>query len=164
MGIRRLTRIWRLDREDRNPLEGLGGLHSAGRWHPRGHRVVYAASHLSLAVVEKLVHVDPDVIPDRLAAFEIEIPDEDASREILPLHRLPAHWDGEPPGPDTQALGRAWLTDLTRPGVLVVPSAVVPREANYLLNPAHPDARRWAVVRREPFRFDARLLGRRRGS
>lgn len=125
--------------------------------------MVYTASYLSLAVVEKLVHVDPDVMPDRLVAFEIEIPDEDAAREILPLDRLPAHWNAEPPGPGTRDLGRAWLTDLTRPGVLVVPSAVVPREANYLLNPAHPDARRWAVVSREPFRFDARLLGRRRG-
>jgi hypothetical protein len=32
---------------------------------------------------------------------------------------------------------------------------------NYLLNPAHADAGRWSVVAREPFRFDARLLGRR---
>ena len=124
--------------------------------------MVYTASHLSLAVVEKLVHVDPDLIPDRLVAFEIEIPDEGASREEFPLNHLPADWSAEPPGAGTRDIGRAWLTDLTRPGVLVVPSAVVPRETNYLLNPAHPDARRWSVVSREPFRFDARLLGRRK--
>jgi RES domain-containing protein len=121
-------------------------------------RVVYAASHLSLAMLERLVHVDPDVIPDRLSAFEIEIPDDDASREAVPLDRLPRDWRAEPPAPGTQEIGRAWLADLTRPGVLVVPSAIVPREANYLLNPAHPDAGRWSVVAREPFRFDARLL------
>jgi RES domain-containing protein len=150
--------VWRLDREDRNPLDGLGGLYSAGRWHPRGVRVVYAASHLSLAVLERLVHVDPDVIPDRLVAFEIEIPDDEASREIVPLDRLPPDWREGPPASGTQDIGRAWLADLARPGVLVVPSAIVPPETNCLLNPAHPDAGRWSVVAREPFRFDARLL------
>lgn len=152
-------RVWRLDREDRNPLEGLGGLFSAGRWHPRGVRVVYTASALSLAVLEKLVHVDPDLVPDRLAAFEIEIPDEAASRETIPVDRLPLDWRAEPPAHGTQELGLAWLRGLTRPAVLEVPSAIVPREMNYLLNPAHPDAARWSVVASEPFRFDPRLLG-----
>lgn len=150
--------MWRLDRDDRNPLEGFGGLFSAGRWHPRGVRIVYASGHLSLAVLEKLVHVDPDVLPDRLAAFEIEIPDEDASREVIPVHRLPPDWREEPPAPATQDIGRAWLTDPTRPAVLVVPSVVVTREVNYLLNPTHPDAARWSVVASAPFRFDPRLL------
>jgi RES domain-containing protein len=154
-------RVWRLDRKDRNPLEGVGGLFSAGRWHPRGVRVVYTASSLSLAVLEKLVHVDPDLVPDRLAAFEIEIPDEAASRETIPLDRLPPDWRAEPPVHGTQELGRAWLRDLTRPAVLVVPSAIVPREVNYLLNPAHADAVRCSVVASEPFRFDRRLLGQR---
>jgi len=124
--------------------------------------VVYTAGHLSLAMIEKLVHVDPDLIPERLAAFEIEIPDGASSREVLARDRLPADWRAEPPPTSTQAIGRAWLTDPTRAGVLVVPSVVVPREVNYLLNPAHADAHRWSVVAREPFRFDARLLGRRR--
>ena len=120
--------------------------------------MVYTASHLSLAVLEKLVHVDPDVVPDRLAAFEIEIPDEDASREVFPVARLPPDWRAEPPAPSTQDIGRAWLADLTRPAALVVPSAIVTSEVNYLLNPAHPDAGRWSVVASEPFRFDPRLL------
>jgi RES domain-containing protein len=122
-------------------------------------RVVYTAGHLSLAVLEKLVHVDPDLLPERLAAFEIDIPDEPASREVVASDRLPADWRAGPPPASTQAIGRAWLTDPARPGVLVVPSVVVPREVNYLLNPAHAHASRWSIVTREPFRFDARLLG-----
>lgn len=154
-------RVWRLDREGRNPLDGFGGLLSAGRWHPRGYRVVYTAGHLSLAILEKLVHVDPDVIPDRLTAFEIEIPDEPSSTEVVPIHILPPDWQAQPPAPGTQAIGRTWLADPTRKGILVVPSAIVPREANYLLNPAHPGAGRWTVVASEPFRFDARLFAHR---
>lgn len=120
--------------------------------------MVYAASHLSLAVLEKLVHVDPDVIPDRLAAFEIEIPDERAFVEVVSPDGLPSDWKAQPPAPGTQNIGRAWLADSTRPGILVVPSAIVPSETNYLLNPSHSDAGRWMVVASEPFRFDARLF------
>jgi len=126
--------------------------------------VVYTSSHLSLAVLEKLAHIDPDLIPDRLAAFEIEIPDDKGSMEVFPVDRLPSTWRAQPPAASTQDIGRAWLADVTRPGVLVVPSAIVPREVNYLLNPAHPDAGRWSVVGREPFGFDARLLVGRGGS
>ena len=125
--------------------------------------MVYAAQSLSLAALERLVHVDPDVLPDRLAAFEIEIPDDEASEEVLPVSRLPPDWRAEPPAGGTRDTGRSWLTDTSRPGVLVVPSAIIPRERNYLLNPAHPDAARWRVVGSEPFRFDSRLVVRRGG-
>jgi RES domain-containing protein len=43
--------------------------------------------------------------------------------------------------------------------VLSVPSAVVPAERNYLLNPAHPDFERIEMGEPRPFRFDQRLLG-----
>jgi RES domain-containing protein len=126
-------------------------------------RIVYTAEHLSLAALEKLVHVDPDLLPERLAAFEIELPDE-VQREVFPVARLPADWRSEPPAEGTQEIGRAWLADSRRPGVLVVPSAVIPGERNYLLNPLHSEAARWAVVGSEPFRFDPRLVaGRRTG-
>lgn len=125
--------------------------------------MVYTAQSLSLAALERLVHVDPDVLPDRLAAFEIEIPDEDASREELSVAGLPSDWRTEPPASGTQELGRAWLTGTDRPAVLVVPSAIIPRERNYLLNPTHPDAGQWSIVGSEPFRFDSRLVVRRGG-
>lgn len=124
--------------------------------------MVYTAQSLSLAALERLVHVDPDVLPDRLAAFEIEIPD-DASREELSVAGLPPDWRAEPPGGGTREIGRSWLTAASRPGVLVVPSAIIPRERNYLLNPTHPDAGQWSVVGSEPFRFDHRLVVRRGG-
>jgi RES domain-containing protein len=42
--------------------------------------------------------------------------------------------------------------------VLEVPSAVLPMEMNYLINPRHPDADAIEVARTEEFRFDERLL------
>jgi RES domain-containing protein len=41
---------------------------------------------------------------------------------------------------------------------LELPSAIIRAEANYLLNPLHPDFRRIALGKPEPFSFDARLL------
>ncbi len=53
--------------------------------------------------------------------------------------------------------GAAWATsDRTAP--LRVPSAVVPREANYAINPAHSEAARIAIGSPGPLEWDARLI------
>jgi RES domain-containing protein len=53
--------------------------------------------------------------------------------------------------------GRAWLlAGLT--AVLRVPSALVPREPNYVINPAHPDALRIRVADPVPLDWDVRLF------
>ena len=86
-------RVWRIDRAGRNPLEGTGGLHAGGRWNARGRPIVYASAHLSLAILEKLVHVNPDRLPDNLVAFEIELPDGDELTGVRSRRpRAPSGW------------------------------------------------------------------------
>jgi RES domain-containing protein len=118
--------------------------------------VAYCASTLSLAVLELLVHVDPVDIPDDLVAVEIEFPDH------LPLRRmaagiLPANWRQEAGKAALQALGDGWVRAGAELGLLV-PSVIVPRETNLLLNPAHADAAKVKIVSTEPFAFDPRLF------
>jgi RES domain-containing protein len=151
-------RVWRLDRAGRNPLDGIGGLHAGGRWNPKGTPIVYTSAHLALAVLEKLVHVDPDLLPDNLVAFEIDVPDGHGRIEYLDPRQLPSDWREAPPPRSTQTIGAEWIRDRKRPGALAVPSVVVPREWNILLNPAHPHAAAWKVTAQEPFRFDSRLV------
>lgn len=97
-----------------------------------------------------------------------------ASERILPAYRLirilfdealverldpavlPAGWRASPAPPQTQAIGDAWLAE-RRSAVLAVPSAVVPIESNYLLNPAHPDFARITAGQPESFDLDQRL-------
>ena len=64
---------------------------------------------------------------------------------------LPVYWRDNSWPADVQALGDAWL-ESERAAVLRVPSAVLPSESNYLVNPAHPDAERVAheVVEVDP--------------
>jgi RES domain-containing protein len=117
---------------------------------------VYASATLSLAALELLVRMDRALAPPDLAAIEIDIP---ASVEVerLPLSKLPAGWDAYPAPPSTQHLGMSWLA-AGRTAVLEVPSTVIPKEHNYVLNPAHAIYRRVRTVETTPFSFDLRLL------
>jgi RES domain-containing protein len=59
--------------------------------------------------------------------------------------------------PSTRAIGDAWLTNAAT-ALLAVPSALVPDTSNVLLNPAHPQARRIAIVSVSDHVLDPRLL------
>jgi RES domain-containing protein len=103
-----------------------------------------------------LVHTDPDLIPRDLYGFEIEVPGSLAP-ETLDVGTLPSNWRDIPNHPACRAVGDDWLQRGTQ-AILGVPSAVVPEELNYLINPAHPDAALVKVVRARAFSFDERLL------
>jgi RES domain-containing protein len=69
----------------------------------------------------------------------------------------PPSWRTYPYASPTQRFGSAWARN-QRSVALRVPSAVVPGEFNYLLNPAHPDFSRLKIGPAEPFHFDPRLV------
>jgi RES domain-containing protein len=134
----------------------LVGDPKAGRWNPAGTRIVYAASSLSLALLEALAHT-PGGLPRELVAVRIEAPD-DLGVERVETTALPRTWRETPAPTDLAARGGAWAAERRTP-LLSVPSAVVPAERNVLLNPEHPDARRVVVAGRERHVCDARLCG-----
>jgi len=135
-------------------FRGEGARLYSGRWNPRGVAMVYCSSSLSLAALETFVHVDAADLPDDLVVVHAELPDEVVER--LDVGSLPEGWRSIPGPPALQEIGAAWIRSM-RSVALAVPSAVVPRESNFLLNPAHPDM---AKLRREPpetFAFDPRM-------
>ena len=79
--------------------------------------------------------------------------------ERLAEKKLPMDWRASPPGPATMQLGNEWVR-AQRSAVLAVPSAIIPAETNYLLNPAHPDFRRLRIHKPVEFTFDPRMLSR----
>jgi len=136
-------------------LDGEGARLYGGRWNPKGTRTVYAASSLSLTVLESLVHWSSSILPHNYVSVAIEVPD-DLGTETWDATDLPPNWR-DTPGPDElQSLGKSWLAQ-RKTAVLVVPSAVVPTEQNVLINPAHPDAKRIRAKKPVAFQFDARL-------
>lgn len=144
-------RVWRVSRHD--GLDGEGGLLAPGRWHSRGRRVVYTADHPALAILEVLVHleIDPAVPPNGYVLFEIDVPAALAIDDAA----VPAASLGDPAV--TRAIGDRWLAAMSG-SVLRVPSAIAPKARNFLLNPAHADTAKIAVVGRTSDPFDPRLL------
>src|SRR5438132_1459314 len=76
-----------------------------------------------------------------------------------PASEVPANWRSYPPPEALADLGARWAHELKSP-VFAVPSAVIPQEPNYLLNPLHSHFKRIRTGNPEAFRFDPRLRRR----
>ena len=136
-------------------LTGLGASLAGGRWNRRGVAVVYTAETLALAALECLVHFSVLTLPDDYVRIKVLAP-TDAVIEEIGSTALPKNWSEEDPPIITQELGSAWI-ERGSSLLLKVPSAVIPTESNYLINPSHPDAVRLRIEPPMPFRFDPRL-------
>lgn len=117
---------------------------------------MYTSATLSLAALEVLVNMNRGFAASDFVAVEIDIPGS-VEVERMPLRKLPAGWDAYPAPTFAQQLGTTWVA-AKRTAVLEIPSAVIPRESNYLLNPAHPRFSRVRIAGRAPFSFDSRLM------
>jgi RES domain-containing protein len=109
---------------------------------------------LSLAALELFVHVDVDIVPPDLVAIPADLPDR-MSSDTVKIESLPRDWRRYPAPEALQDIGTAWAAKGSA-AVLAVPSAVIPEERNYLLNPAHRDFKLIRLGRPLPFDFDPR--------
>ena len=149
-------RVWRLARSVYPALDGEGSRLYGGRWNEPGTPVVYTAGSLSLAVVEQVVHLDPSQLPDDYVAYAVEIPDG-LEVERVKISDLPDQWNRRAEVRSLQRMGEQWAREQNA-AVLSVPSAVIPEERNYLINPRHADSDQIDVVHGRPFDFDPRLF------
>ena len=117
--------------------------------------MVYTSSSLSLAALETMVHVSATELPSDLMHVQIHIP-HDLRVEEVHVTSLPRNWREYPAPASLQVIGAEWLESL-RTAILKVPSAVIPTESNYLINPAQSDAGRIQAARAEKFILDPRL-------
>lgn len=151
-----MVRAWRIVKEKHasSAFDGEGARLFGGRWNPRGTPMVYTSGTVSLAALETLVHMVPPV-EFKFSVISVEF--EDQWVETWPPADLPAEWTVEPPPPATQNIGGLWALQ-ARSAVLAVPSAIIPGELNYLLNPAHPDFKKIRIGKPTAFSFDSRLI------
>ena len=148
-------RVWRISRREHRSFDGAGGRIANARWNRRGAPVVYTAGSLALAALEFLVHLPPDLNLKGLVAVSADIP-ESVSRETIEIFKFPAEWRDIRHVDRLRDLGMDWLA-AARTAVLVVPSAVIPQDRNYLLNSAHPHFTRIRINPPEAFEFDYRM-------
>ena len=134
-------------------FDGKGAATYGGRWNPEGVPVVYLSSSRALSVLEVLARVRG---PEDLAGFVL-IPATFDADAVTELAALPENWRALPAPESTRRLGAAWAAG-RKSLVLRVPSVVLPAEANYVLNPLHPDAAAVEVGEPEPLQVDPRLF------
>ena len=148
-------RVWRLCRRAHGAFDGEGARRFGGRWSLRGTPVVYTSASAALATLEYFVHLDVEDAPPDLVLIAADAPGSLAIEEIR-VGRLPREWRRTPAPEALARLGTQWVRR-GRTAVLAVPSAVVPVERNYLLNPMHPDFRAIVVRRAERCMIDPRM-------
>jgi RES domain-containing protein len=145
-----VQRVFRVCRSLYARLDGEGARRVGGRWNSPGRAVVYMADSISLAVLENLVHLNREDFPVGYVVIGAVLPSQ------LPILSLEDR-AGTGELVSSQTLGDRWLEEQPS-AVLRVPSAIVPQEFIYLLNPKHPDFARIVVELPVPFTFDERLF------
>jgi RES domain-containing protein len=153
-----LTRVYRILRKPyaKKPLDGEGAWRFGGRWSSAGTRLAYTAGHLSLAMIEYFIHIDPADLPRDLVVVTAEVPAAVSRAAILPK-QLPANWRQTPAPPELAQFGDRFARDRGA-AILIVPSALAPAESNWLINPQHPDFAKIRLHPIEDFEYDPRFF------
>jgi RES domain-containing protein len=147
---------WRITKSDHadDAFDGEGARLFGGRWNSPGTAVVYLAQSESLAALELLVHLDTSQLLRSYVSIPVEFPAD--SLEVVERRNLPRRWQSFPAPAALRELGDRWVAE-RRSLALQVPSALVPREANYLLNPHHAGMAKVKIGEPQRFDFDPRL-------
>lgn len=150
-------KVYRITKKQYANLDGEGGLLYPGRWHNKGHRVLYTSENKSLAILELLAHINKVVILSfNFVLLEIIIPDE-IPIETVPDDILNKEWNSFTFSRKCQNYGSEFLAE-NKGLILKVPSVIVPNEYNYIINPNHPDFNKIRLDEVNKFYFDTRLF------
>jgi RES domain-containing protein len=154
--------VWRIAADTKDypadDLTGKGAEVTGGRWNQKGTAMLYAATSRALACLETFVHLNSGGLPLNRYLVAIEIEDDiwNAARNET-VATLPVGWDAEPASLTSIDLGTAWAKASTSL-LLLVPSVIVPDEANILLNTRHPDAAKLKARKVRKWLYDPRMV------
>lgn len=117
-------------------FDGEGARLYGGRWNNKGQACIYTSASESLAILEVLVHLNKSQLLSQYDIFELSLKPKQIM-QLDPKH-LPSNWMQDPAPSQTAEIGDQWLKSQASLA-LAVPSSVVMRESNYLLNPYHAE-------------------------
>jgi RES domain-containing protein len=148
-------------------LSGEGAKLFGGRWNSIGLPALYCAENVALALLEVLVHLTKEQIPEHYQLLMIASPFElsanssapnDTIRELTALiNDLSLNNKVFPHLTETRYIGDAWLKAKTSL-MLRVPSAIIPHTCNIIINPMHLLFEKYIkLVSAQSFKYDTRL-------
>ena len=136
-----------------NDISGEGARLNGGRWNPAGTAALYSSQHISLCILEILARANKNTSPDSYTIVSIQIPEHGIIE--IQLKKLNADWQFNLEY--TRWIGGEFLKG-NQSLALKVPSAIVPQENNYLINPQHFKFEHVKVIKTELLELDKRLL------
>ncbi len=147
---------WRITKSKHagKAFSGTGAKTYGGRWNSAGIAMIYTAGSTSLVILEMLVHLQNQELLQSYVLFELEF--DESFVTTIGITDLPRTWRKYPPTARLKQLGDLWVAE-NRSVVLCVPSVIVPRENNYLINPAHRDFAKIKINPKQPLQLDRRL-------
>lgn len=135
-------------------LTGEGARLFGGRWNKKLSACLYTSESRALALLEYTVNVNVDDIPRALSIITLDVPN--GSMRELAVMELPGDWAASPAPGSTKEFGSALLSKADHL-VLKIPSAILPAEFNYLVNPGHSDIALVKIIDVQDFVYDIRI-------
>lgn len=147
---------WRLVRADciGEAFDARQAAQSPGRWNSAGTPIIDTADSPALAALELLVHLDAEALEREFVFVPARFPESAVLR--IDRNALPGNWDDREAPPELRRIGDEWSARRSSL-VFAVPSAVMPLQTNYLVNPRHHDFAAMELGAPVTFRFDERL-------
>lgn len=135
-------------------LSGAGSARFPGRWHSKGTHVLYTAGSPSLALLESVVHLS-GIVLESYCLLSLDIP----VNSIAEVHPdiIDGNWHYYPAPSSLRQIGDQFVRD-NKYLALRVPSAIIPEESNYLINPGHKDFAQVSMVFQRELDIDRRLI------
>ena len=135
-------------------LTGEGARLHGGRWNNKFVPCIYTSESRALALLEYTANVNIEDIPRALSISVFKIPDDQVFE--IPLTQLPGDWTSAPASSSTKEMGSSILK-ASEYLAIKIPSAIIPDEFNFLLNPAHQNSVNFQLLSVKDFVYDVRL-------
>ncbi len=146
--------VYRLINEKyKGNLTGMGAYINGGRWNYLEQYMLYAAQHISLALLEVLVHQNNATTNYFLQT--LQLPTNKQSFQIIENNSLSNNWHNNIN--ETQEIGATFLKN-NNLLYSVVPSIIVKQENNILINPTSTLINQLHIVNEEYFEVDKRFF------
>ncbi len=130
----------------------------SNRWNKTDEWVIYGASTAALAALELLVHRSGIRTEMNYKLLVIEVKCHLHDIATVDIDELPINWKSFFSYPVLQNIGSEWYRKQKKL-LLKVPSAVMPREFNYIINTQHSLFKSKVKIKQtEDFVWDSRLL------
>ena len=135
-------------------ISGTGAKLYGGRWNSKGIAMLYASEHISLSVLEMLVHNRFTDFAIDLSLLHLTFMDTITVKEVK-NNKLKTDWvtDFE----YTRFMGDQFIKAGMH-AILKVPSAVIKEEHNFIINPFHADFKKIKITQTVSFSTDKRLF------